>query len=98
MGKSRGVKVFFHFDTMDLYTHIDKCYHCFSMAESTMDRFIGKYCKIITKEPGETRAHVVIGTVKDVDNQDGFILIDSKRGTCYLSIETVLAIKPRVVH
>ena len=65
------------------------------MKKNTMDRFIGKYCKIVTKESGEERSHVVIGTVKDVDYNDGFLLIESNQGTSCLNVKTIVAIKPK---
>jgi len=64
------------------------------MMENTMDRFKGKYCKIVSKEPHEEKAHAVVGTVKDIDHYEGLILINSKRGTYVLSTETIIAIKP----
>ena len=64
------------------------------MKQNTMDRLLGKYCKIVTKEPGEEKARVVTGTIKDVDNDAGFIVIDSIQGTNCLSIQTIVAIKP----
>jgi len=48
-----------------------------------MERLVGKYCKIVTKEPGEERASVVTGILEDVDYKDGFILINN-----------IVAIKP----
>ncbi len=65
------------------------------MREKTLDRLKGNYCKIVTKEPNEEKAHVVVGTVKDIDHHDGLLLIDSKRGTYLLSTETIIAIKPK---
>ena len=65
------------------------------MKKNTMDRFIGKYCKIVTKESDKERAHVVIGTVKDVDHTDGFLLVESNQGTSCLNIKTIVAIKPK---
>ncbi len=59
-----------------------------------MEKLIGKYCKIVTKEPGDSRASVVTGTVEDIDYEDGFILVDSAQGLGCLSINTVIAIKP----
>ena len=64
------------------------------MKQKTMDRLLGKYCKIVTKEPGEEKARVVTGTIKDVDNDAGFIVIESIQGTNCLSIQTIVAIKP----
>ena len=59
-----------------------------------MERLIGRYCKIVTKEPGEKRASVVTGTLEDVDYKDGFILVDSEQGLGCLRINTIVAIKP----
>ena len=42
-----------------------------------VDKMIGKYCKIITKEPGEERANVVTGIVNDVDHESELIMIES---------------------
>ncbi len=64
------------------------------MEKRYMERLKGKYCKIVTKEPGEKRASVVTGTLEDVDYDDGFILVDSKQGLGCLRISTVIAIKP----
>ena len=60
-----------------------------------MDRLIGKYCKIITKEPGEDKSHVVTGLVKNIDHDDGFITIESWQGIDVLNIDTIIAIKPK---
>jgi archaeal flagellin FlaB len=59
-----------------------------------MERLVGKYCKIVTKEPGEERASVVTGYLEDVDYKDGFILVDSNQGLGCLRINTIVAIKP----
>jgi hypothetical protein len=61
-----------------------------------MDRLVGKYCKIVTKEPGEERASLVTGILEDVDYKDGFILIDSSQGLGCLRINTIVAIKPGI--
>jgi len=59
-----------------------------------MEKLVGKYCKIVMKEPGEQRASVITGTLEDVDYTDGFILIDSSQGLGCIRIDTVIAIKP----
>jgi flagellin FlaB len=59
-----------------------------------MERLIGKYCKFVTKEPGDERVSVVTGILEDVDYKDGFILVDSDQGLGCLSINTLVAIKP----
>jgi len=68
------------------------------MEKKYMERLIGKYCKIVTKEPGETRASVITGTLEDVDYKDGFILVDSEQGLGCLRINTIIAIKPGNKH
>ena len=64
------------------------------MEKKYMERLVGKYCKIVTKEPGENRASVVTGILEDVDYKDGFILVDSSQGLGCLRIDTIIAIKP----
>lgn len=63
-----------------------------------MEKLVGKYCKIVTKEPGEERANVVTGVLEDVDYKDGFILVDSSQGLGCLRIDTIIAIKPGKKH
>ena len=64
------------------------------MDRKYMDRLVGKYCKIVTREPGEERASVVTGILEDVDYKDGFILVNSSQGLGCLRINTIVAIKP----
>jgi hypothetical protein len=64
------------------------------MEKKCMDKLIGKYCKIVTKEPGEDRAHVIFGMVTEIDHDAGFILVESSQGLGCLSIKTIEAIKP----
>jgi flagellin FlaB len=68
------------------------------MAKRYMEKLVGKYCKIVTKEPGEERANVVTGVLEDVDYKDGFILVDSSQGLGALRIDTIIAIKPGKKH
>ncbi|MBN2599274.1 MAG: hypothetical protein JXA75_01935 [Candidatus Thermoplasmatota archaeon] len=68
------------------------------MGKRYMEKLVGKYCKIVTKEPGEERANVVTGILEDVDYKDGFIMIDSSQGLGCLRIDTVIAIKPGKKH
>jgi hypothetical protein len=64
------------------------------MEKRYMERLVGKYCKIVTKEPGEERANVVTGILEDVDYKYGFIVMDSSQGLGCLRIDTIIAIKP----
>jgi flagellin FlaB len=68
------------------------------MEKRYMERLVGKYCKIVTKEPGVERANVVTGVLEDVDYKDGFILVDSSQGLGCLRIDTIIAIKPGKKH
>jgi len=68
------------------------------MEKRYMERLVGKYCKIVTKEPGEERANVVTGILEDVDYKDGFILVESSQGLGCLRIDTIIAIKPGKKH
>jgi len=60
-----------------------------------VDRLIGKYCKIVTKEPGVKKATVVTGIVNEVDHEAGFIMIESSQGVGCLNIRSIIAIKPK---
>jgi hypothetical protein len=66
------------------------------MEKKYMQRLVGRYCKIVTREPGEDRASVVTGIIEDVDYEDGFILVNSDQGLGCLRINTIIAIKPSV--
>jgi len=63
-----------------------------------IDRLIGKYCKIVTKEPGENKANVVTGLVNEIDHEAGFIMIESTQGIGCLNLDTIVAIKPKKKH
>ena len=60
-----------------------------------VDKLIGKYCKIVTKEPGEDRANVITGMIMEIDHDAGFLTIESTQGMGCLDINTIVAIKPR---
>jgi hypothetical protein len=66
-----------------------------NMNQRCVDKLIGKYCKIVTKEPGDEKPYIIVGTVKDVDHDAGFITIESTQGLGCLSIKTIIAIKPK---
>ena len=40
------------------------------MKKDSVDKLIGKFCKIITYEPGEKRTCAVTGIVKEIDHDD----------------------------
>jgi hypothetical protein len=64
------------------------------MREKCLDKMINKYCKIITKEPGEEKVHVIFGLVQDIDYEAGLLFIESNQGLGCINIETIEAIKP----
>jgi hypothetical protein len=64
------------------------------MEKKSIDSLIGKFCKIVTREPGEERVHVIFGIVTDIDHDAGFIMIESSQGFGCLNINSVEAIKP----
>ncbi|HVQ01008.1 MAG TPA: archaellin/type IV pilin N-terminal domain-containing protein, partial [Candidatus Thermoplasmatota archaeon] len=64
------------------------------MEKTYMERLIGKYCKFVTKEPGDERVSVITGILEDIDYKDGFIIVESSQGLGCLSINTIVAIKP----
>jgi len=65
------------------------------MNGNCFDRLIGKYCKIVSREPGEKKANVVNGIVNEIDHEAGFIVVESKQGTGCLNINSIVAIKPK---
>ena len=65
------------------------------MKGKCVDRLVGKYCKIVTREPGDEKSYVVTGVVKEIDHDEGFITIESSQGLGCLSMETIIAIKPK---
>jgi len=68
------------------------------MERKYVKRLVGKYCKIVTKEPGETRASAITGKIEDFDSDDGFVFVDSEQGLGCLKINTIVAIKPSMQH
>jgi len=64
------------------------------MKKKCMDRLIGRYCEIVSREPGEERAHVIFGFVKNIDHDSGLLVIESHQGVGCLNLEIIEAIKP----
>ena len=60
-----------------------------------LDKLVGKYCKIVTKEPGENKVKVVHCKLINIDYDVGLVFIESKQGDGCLNIKTIEAIKPR---
>jgi len=64
------------------------------MEQKCLDRMIDKYCKIITKGPGEARTHVIFGMIIGIDYDANIIIISSRQGVGCLNMKTVEAIRP----
>lgn len=75
-------------------THIIMVWTERKMKKRCIDRLVGKYCKIVTKEPGEDRAHVIFGFVKNIDHESGLVVIESQQGVGCLNMQIIEAIKP----
>ena len=66
-----------------------------NMGNKCINRLIGKKCKIVAREPGEKNPFTISGTLTEFDDKNGFLIIESKKGTGCINISTVEAIKPR---
>ena len=64
------------------------------MKQKYIKKLIGKYCKIVIKEPGKQRANVITGIIEDIDTNEGVLIIDSNQGFEYIDINSMVAIKP----
>ena len=68
------------------------------MERKYVKRLVGKYCKIVTREPGENRASAITGKIEEIDTDDGFVIIDSDQGLGCININSIVAIKPSSQH
>lgn len=67
------------------------------MKTNHLDRILGHYCKIVINEPGDKKAHVVTGIIKEIDHQRQCIILQSYTGIWFLDINTIIAIKPKKI-
>lgn len=68
------------------------------MKTNHLDQMIGQYCKIVIVEPGDKKAHVVTGSIQEIDHQTGFITIKSYDGLSCFNLEAIVAIKPKKMN
>jgi len=68
------------------------------MREEKFNRLLGKQYKIITKEPGDEKNHIIIGIIKEIEYDEKFIIIELSYGIYCLSMKTIVAIKPWQKH
>ena len=64
------------------------------MREEKFNRLLGKQYKIITKQPGDEKIHIIIGILKEVEYDEKFIIIESSYGIGCLNMQSIVAIKP----
>jgi hypothetical protein len=64
------------------------------MADNTIDKLKGQYCKIVIDEPGKKKASIIYGFLKDVDHKKNFVIIESSEGLGIVNKNTIVAIKP----
>ena len=67
------------------------------MKTHNLDRMIGQYCKIVMKEPGDEKAHVVTGIIQEIDHHARMMVVKSGDGFWCLNIDEILAIKPKKI-
>jgi hypothetical protein len=65
------------------------------MKTNHLDKMIGQFCKIVTKEPGDLKAHVVTGTIHEIDHQTKQLMVKSSDGFYCLNIKAIVAMKPK---
>jgi hypothetical protein len=62
--------------------------------EESLNRLLGKHYKIVIKESGDEKNHVVISVIKEIDFDGKFIPIESIGGIGSLNWQSIVAIKP----
>jgi len=60
-----------------------------------IEKSLGKYCKIITKETREGKTHTISGIISGIDQDEGEIVMEATKGVFYLKVDTIKSIKPR---
>jgi len=68
------------------------------MKTNNLNRMIGHYCKIVMKEPGDTKVHTVTGTIQEIEHQTRLLMVKSYNGCYCLSIDAIVAIKPKKMN
>jgi hypothetical protein len=54
-----------------------------------LDELMGQYCRVISKVPEVEETFYDFGTVKYVNTENGFILLETKRGLKHFKIEDI---------
>jgi hypothetical protein len=48
--------------------------------EESLNKLLGKQCKIVTKEPGDKKNHIVVGVILEIEYDEKFMIIESSYG------------------
>ena len=63
-----------------------------------LDELMGKYCRVISKLSDSEETFYDFGTVKYVNHEFGFVLVDTKSGLKRLRIEDIFDASPIVEY
>ena len=64
------------------------------MESNSLDRLVGKPCKIVVKEPHQRRSYVVFGIIQSIDVPTSSLQILSHQGMQYIKLDDIVAVKP----
>ena len=59
------------------------------MRVGELDELMGKYCRVISKTQEKEETFYDFGTIKFVNVEQGYILVDTKKGIKQLSIDQI---------
>jgi len=63
------------------------------MEPKYIERLVGKYCKIVIKEPGEKKGTVRIGLIENINYLDNSITVEIKEGENIVCVDNIIAIR-----
>ena len=58
--------------------------------EESLNRLLGKQCKIVTKELGDKKNHIVVGVILEIEYDEKFMIIESSYGIGCLNMQSYL--------
>ena len=58
-----------------------------------LKKMVGKYCKVVVREDGHSRAEVVTGVLEKVSYKDGFVYLTTTKGNACYRIDNIVAVK-----
>ena len=63
------------------------------MNKKRLKNYVGRVCKISTKELGEKIVTITVGLIEEIDDNDGFLIIDGENGLVCLNINSIISIE-----